>query len=96
MRKWLMVVLLISVCCLTYFSYVGMYNFINYPISYLNERYSQIYGDLSEKYYTVRETQKNDMKENIFSLINEVNSKYITLDKTINKNNELESKLEQL
>lgn len=60
MRKWLMVVLAISVLCSTYFSYIGIYNFINSPISYLNERYRQIYDNLSGEYYTVRETQKNN------------------------------------
>ncbi|MEG2291515.1 MAG: hypothetical protein RSC24_16200 [Clostridium sp.] len=96
MRKWLMVVLAISVACSTYFSYIGIYNFINSPISYLNERYSQIYDNLSGEYYTVRETQKNDMKKAVFNLSNEVNSSYISLGKTIEKNNGLKSKLDAI
>lgn len=96
MRKWLIVVLAISVLCSTYFSYIGIYNFINSPISYLNERYNQIYDNLSGKYYTVRETQKNDMKENIFNLSNEVNSECISLGKTIEKNVELKNKLDAI
>lgn len=93
MRKWLMVILTIAVICSTYFSYIGIYNYINSPIDYLNERYSQVYGNLSEQYYTTRETQKNEMKENLFNLVNSINSKYISLVKTIDKNNVLQQKL---
>ncbi|MGL4773338.1 MAG: hypothetical protein ACRC2K_07220 [Clostridium sp.] len=93
-KKWLVVVLTLATLCSTYFSYIGIYNYINSPINYLEERYNQIYENLTDKYNIQREEFRNSMKEGVFNLTNTISSKHTELTKKIEKNKELQKKID--
>ena len=42
--------LLATICCSIYFSYIGVYNSVNSPVTYLQENYMRISGDLQQLY----------------------------------------------
>lgn len=42
--------LLVTVCCSIYFSYIGIYNSVNSPVTYLQENYMRISMDLGQFY----------------------------------------------
>ena len=95
-RKWLVIVLTISTITSIYFSYIGIYNYINSPVNYLNEKYSQIHGDLKEKYISLKENLKSTTKEELFTLSNDINNKYLEVTKEVEKNKELKQKIDAI
>lgn len=42
--------LVVAICCSTYFSYIGIYNSVNSPRTYLQEKYAQISTELKNVY----------------------------------------------
>ncbi len=41
--------LVMALCCSTYYSYIGIYNSVNSPVSYLQERYTEIADELTNQ-----------------------------------------------
>jgi Membrane-bound metallopeptidase len=68
MRAGTIAILLIATLCSTYFSYIGIYNYINSPIIYLEEKYNQVYHNMTDKYRAVVDDSKNQMKQYIFDI----------------------------
>ena len=75
-----------STLCSTYFSYIGIYNHINSPVDYLEERYKQIYGSMTEEYQLIRDQSENDMKSYVFDIFSEVDKSYSALTKQVVEN----------
>ncbi|MEG0153138.1 MAG: hypothetical protein RR744_08185 [Cellulosilyticaceae bacterium] len=65
-KIWLVLILCMATLCSTYFSYIGIYNHINSPVDYLQERYKQIYGSMTEEYQLIRDKSENGMKSYVF------------------------------
>lgn len=60
------VALCAALCCSTYYSYIGIYNSVNSPVSYLQESYISIRQDLTQ-------TFQEELEETISSAIETVN-----------------------
>ncbi|WP_195987480.1 hypothetical protein [Clostridium sp. D53t1_180928_C8] len=88
-RKGFLVVLILATLCSTYFSYIGIYNYINSPINYLEERYTQINSTISDKYETLRETNKSSITKTMLNLINDLSTSYTSLSMEVDNNNKL-------
>ncbi|PHV70063.1 hypothetical protein CS063_12215 [Sporanaerobium hydrogeniformans] len=92
-KAGLILVLLLATLCSTYFSYIGIYSHINSPISYLEERYSQIYSNLSEKYEALREESQNTMKGYVFDFVSSLDHSYAALTLQTEENATLNKKI---
>lgn len=92
-KKGLVLVLLMATLCSTYFSYIGIYNYINSPINYLEERYKQISNNISDKYDVVKETTKGNMTNTTLDIVNSISTSYVTLNMEIEKNNSLSEQI---
>lgn len=88
-RKGFLIVLILATLCSTYFSYIGIYNYINSPINYLKERYTQINSNISDKYETLRETNKSSITKTMLNLINDLSTSYASLSMEVDNNNKL-------
>ncbi len=91
-KVWFIVILLFSTLSSTYFSYIGIYNNINSPISYLEERYGQIYSDLTQKYEGLQEKVENTMKGYVFDFVSTLDNSYTALALQVEENNTLAEK----
>lgn len=89
----LIIVLLLATLCSTYFSYIGIYNYINSPINYLAERYEMIEQNLTDKYEKLREDNKGTMRENMALIINEIRTSHETLEMKITSNEQQSNRL---
>lgn len=92
-RKSLIVVLTLATLCSTYFSYIGIYNYINSPINYLEEKYKQISDNISDKYDTLRESSKGSITQTMLNLINDLSTNYSTLTLKVENNNKLSEEI---
>ena len=92
-RAWFVMILLMATMCSTYFSYIGIYNHINSPVDYLEERYKQIYGNVTEQYQLVKDQTENNMKAYVFDLVGEINKSYSSLCKQVEENKVLSNKI---
>ena len=88
-RKGFLIVLILATLCSTYFSYIGIYNYINSPLNYLEERYTQINSNISDKYETLRETNKSSITKTMLNLINDLSTSYASLRMEVDNNNKL-------
>ena len=88
-RKGFLIVLILATLCSTYFSYIGIYNYINSPLNYLEERYTQINSNISDKYETLRETNKSSITKTMLNLINDLSTSYASLIMEVDNNNKL-------
>lgn len=93
-KAWLVMILVMATACSTYFSYIGIYNHINSPVDYLEERYKQIYGNMTEQYQLVKDQSENEMKGYVFDLVSELNKSYSTLSKQVEENKVLSERLD--
>lgn len=93
-KMWLVLIMCMSTLCSTYFSYIGIYNHINSPVDYLEERYKQIYGSMTEEYQLIRDQSENDMKSYVFDIFSEVDKSYSALTKQVVENEALSKKLD--
>jgi hypothetical protein len=78
-RIGITVILLAATLCSTYFSYIGIYNYINSPITYLEERYNQIYHNMNDKYQIAIDNSKNQLKDSVFDITSKVQKEYTRL-----------------
>ncbi len=54
--------LLATICCSIYFSYIGVYNSVNSPVTYLQENYMRISGDLQQLYQAELDTAQRNAR----------------------------------
>lgn len=92
-KAWFVMILLMATMCSTYFSYIGIYNHINSPVDYLEERYKQIYGNMTEQYQLVKDQSENNMKGYVFDLVSEINKAYSALSKQVAEDKVLSEKV---
>lgn len=92
----IIVILLTATLCSTYFSYIGIYNHINSPIIYLEERYNQIYHNLSKKYKITVDNSKTQMKEYVFDITSKLQKEYIRLSKENDNYNKLSEQISKV
>ena len=95
-KAWFILILCMATLCSTYFSYIGIYNHINSPLDYLQERYQQIYGNMTEQYQLIRDQSENDMKSYVFELFSEVGKSYSALTQQIAENEALSKKIDNI
>ncbi len=57
-----LVALFVTICCSIYFSYIGVYNSVNSPVTYLQENYMRISGDLQQLYQAELTTAQKDTR----------------------------------
>lgn len=69
-----LVALFVALCCSTYYSYIGIYNSVNSPVTYLQERYVTITRDLTQAY----EDEVDATLTNAQEIINNASSLIIT------------------
>lgn len=93
-RVWFILILCMATLCSTYFSYIGIYNHINSPVDYLQERYQQIYGNMTQQYELIKDQSENEMKSYVFELFSEVGKSYSALTKQVAENEALNKKIE--
>ncbi|MEG0319323.1 MAG: hypothetical protein RR448_07335 [Niameybacter sp.] len=93
-KIWLILILCMATLCSTYFSYIGIYNHINSPVDYLQERYKQIYGSMTEEYQLIRDKSENGMKSYVFDIFSEVDKTYSALTKQVAEDEALSKKLD--
>lgn len=95
-RLWTIFILLLSSLCSTYFSYIGIYNYINSPILYLEERYNQIYHNMSDRYKIAIDNSNTQMKECVFDIASKIQKEYSRLSKENDSYNKLNNQLSKL
>lgn len=95
-KPWLAVVLIMATLCSTYFSYIGIYNHINSPLDYLEERYKQIQGNISDQYQLVVDQSENNMKQYVFDIMNELGQIHTKLIKEVKENDKLVTAIDQI
>lgn len=78
-RLGTIIILLSATLCSTYFSYIGIYNYMNSPIIYLEEKYNQIFHNMSDKYRTVVDNSKNEIKKYVYDITGKVQKEHIRL-----------------
>lgn len=71
--------LCIALCCSTYYSYIGIYNSVNSPVTYLQERYVSITRSLNEIYDEELEHTLADTQETINDAASMIISEYTAL-----------------
>lgn len=71
--------LLVAICCSTYYSYIGIYNSVNSPVRFLQERYVQIREELTEIYETDMEEKIGFAREAIDDAASEITAGYAAL-----------------
>lgn len=54
--------LLATICCSIYFSYIGVYNSVNSPVTYLQENYMRISRDLQQLYQAELDTAQRNAR----------------------------------
>ncbi|MGF7057798.1 hypothetical protein [Brassicibacter mesophilus] len=90
------VTLSFATLCSTYFSYIGIYNYVNSPIDYLEQRYTQIYHNMSDKNRVVVENSKTQMKEYVFDITSKIQKEYTRLLKENEKYSKLSEQTEKV
>ncbi len=58
-----------ALCCSTYYSYIGIYNSVNSPLTYLQERYTQISDSLTSRYDEEMEYTLSEIRTTISDTI---------------------------
>ncbi len=61
-RPLKLLALFATICCSIYFSYIGIYNSVNSPVTYLQENYMRISGDLQQLYQAELATAQRDAR----------------------------------
>lgn len=95
-RKWVIVSLIATTFCSTYFSYIGIYNYVNSPLQYLEERYTQIQGNMKNQYNIIVDNAKTSMKEYVFDITNSLQNEYAVLTKKTQEYEALSKKVDNI
>ncbi|MBE5874674.1 MAG: hypothetical protein E7287_09775 [Lachnospiraceae bacterium] len=73
--------MLVALCCSTYYSYIGIYNSVNSPERFLQERYVQIERDLTGKYDAESEELMGVIREALSDASTQITANNIRLNK---------------
>lgn len=76
------VAMTVALCCSTYYSYIGIYNSVNSPVSYLQENYMRISDDLNRIYDSSLETGLSSARLAVGNAYSQVSAKYSSLTNT--------------
>lgn len=68
-----------ALCCSTYYSYIGIYNSVNSPVSYLQERYMSIRQDLTQTFQEELEETLASAQETLNDAASQVAGEYSSL-----------------
>lgn len=71
--------LLATICCSIYFSYIGIYNSVNSPVTYLQENYMRISGDLQQLYQAELTTAQTDARLTVQDASSSILAHYTSL-----------------
>lgn len=71
--------LCMALCCSTYYSYIGIYNSVNAPTSYLQEHYEQITQELTQRYQSELEENLAKARTAIGNATTLITAEYTTL-----------------
>ena len=74
-----LVALFTALCCSTYYSYIGIYNSVNSPVTYLQERYATITRSLTQTYENEVETTLSEAQETINTASSLIIARYTEL-----------------
>lgn len=78
-RPLKIIALCMALCCSTYYSYIGIYNSVNSPTSYLQEHYVQIAQRLTQSYQSELEENLAEARTAIGNATSLVTEKYTVL-----------------
>lgn len=73
------VAMVVALCCSTYYSYIGIYNSVNSPAGFLQERYMQISDELTRIHSATLEKNISDVRLDLGDAYAKVNAKYSAL-----------------
>ncbi len=68
-----------ALCCSTYYSYIGIYNSVNTPAAYLQERYESIRQELSQAFWEELEGNLSSSREVINEAASLITAEYTSL-----------------
>lgn len=75
------IALLTAICCSTYYSYIGIYNSVNSPVRFLQEKYVQLAEELTGIYDTALESNAGDVREAVNDAVSEITASIAKLSK---------------
>lgn len=73
------IALCVAICCSTYYSYIGIYNSVNSPATYLQESYVRISQELTQLYNEEMESTVASAREEINRASSLITSEYTSL-----------------
>lgn len=73
------IALLTALCCSTYYSYIGIYNSVNSPVSYLQENYVRLSQELTDLYEAKLEENLASARESVSNASSLVTAHYASL-----------------
>ncbi len=68
--------LCLAICCSTYYSYIGIYNSVNSPLTYLQERYTQINDSLTRQYNNRMEIELGQLRTAVSDTVSSIVEKH--------------------
>lgn len=77
------VAMLVALCCSTYYSYIGIYNSVNSPASFLQENYMRISDELTRIHDTTMEESLSMVRLNISNAYAKINSVHTALENEV-------------
>lgn len=78
-RPLKLIALFSAICCSIYFSYIGIYNSVNSPVTYLQENYLRISEDLSQLYHAELNTAQTDARMAVQEASSSILTRYTSL-----------------
>lgn len=75
------IAMLTAICCSTYYSYIGIYNSVNSPARFLQEKYVQLAEELTGIYDTVLEKNVGDAREAVNDAVSKITASFSELSK---------------
>lgn len=86
------IAMVVALCCSTYYSYIGIYNSVNSPTSYLQENYMRISDELTRIHETTLESSLSEVRLSVGDAYSKVYAQYNAfLDTQMNIDNCLEA-----
>lgn len=76
------VAMVVALCCSTYYSYIGIYNSVNSPVSFLQENYMRISDELTRIHNTTLEDSLSGVRLTVGDAYSEINARYSALMNT--------------
>ncbi len=68
--------LCVVICCSTYYSYIGIYNSVNSPLTYMQEKYTQIEDTLTTQYNLQMEARLDSIQKCVLDTISQITTRH--------------------